>query len=67
MITAELIEDEKKKELLELHDKAEDLVYALKDMFPGRTIKIGIYDTSEDYWLDGNCYTVNRSFYFPKD
>ena len=68
MITAELIEDEKKKELLlSLAEIAGDAVEAIRKIFPGRKVKIIIDDDAVDCWLDGNCYSVNRSFYFPKD
>lgn len=67
MITAELIEDQKKNDLYALHDKAEDLVYALRDMLPGREIGIQIKSDSEEYWIDGNRYTIKRSFSFSRD
>ena len=64
MITAELIEDEKKKELIELSEKAQELVKALEKEYPGREVRIALKDYSVDYWLDGNCYSINRTFYF---
>lgn len=67
MITAELIEEEKKAELHKLEDIADARVEEIRKIFPGREIRINITDASVDYWLDGNCYSVNRSFYFPKD
>lgn len=67
MITAELIEEEKKKELLSLAEIAGDAVEEIRKIFPGREIRINITDASVDYWLDGACYSVNRSFYFSKD
>lgn len=67
MITAELIEEEKKEELHKLEDIADATVEAVRKIFPGREIRISITDASVDYWIDGNCYSVNRSFYFPKD
>lgn len=67
MITAELIEEEKKTELHKLEDIADSAVEAIRKIFPGREIRINITDASVDYWIDGNCYSVNRSFYFPKD
>lgn len=67
MITAELIEEEKKTELHKLEDIADSAVEAIRKIFPGRKVKIIIDDDAVDYWLDGNCYSVNRSFYFPKD
>lgn len=67
MITAELIEEEKKEELRKLEDIADARVEEIRKNFPGREIRINITDASVDYWLDGNCYSVNRSFYFPKD
>lgn len=67
MITAEIIEEEKKEELRKLEDIADRTVEAIRKIFPSREIRIKITDASVDYWLDGNCYSVNRSFYFPKD
>lgn len=67
MITAELTENEKKKDLLSLAETAGDAVEAIRKIFPGRKVEISIDDDAVDYWLDGNCYSVNRSFYFPKD
>lgn len=67
MITAELIEEEKKADLQKLEDIADRTVEGIRKIFPGREIRINITDASVDYWLDGNCYSVNRSFYFPKD
>ena len=67
MITAELIEEEKKEELRKLEDIADARVEEIRKIFPGRKVKIIIDDDAVDYWLDGNCYSVNRSFYFPKD
>lgn len=73
MITAELIEEEKKieemkkMEFQKLEDIADSTVNTIRKIFPGRKIRISIEDASVDYWLDGNCYSVNRSFYFPKD
>lgn len=73
MITAELIEEEKKieemkkMELQKLEDIADQTINTIRKIFPGREIRINITDASVDYWLDDNCYSVNRSFYFPKD
>ena len=67
MITAELIEEEKKEELRKLEDIADSAVEGIRKIFPGREIRISITDASVDYWLDGNWYSVSRSFYFPKD
>lgn len=67
MITAELIEEEKKEELCKLEDIADAMVEEIRKIFHGREIRIKITDASEDYWIDGNCYSVNRSFYFSKD
>lgn len=67
MITAELIEEEKKKEFQELEGIAGMTVESIRKIFPGREIRIKITDASVDYWLDGACYSVNRSFYFPRD
>ena len=57
----------RKMEFLKLEDIADRTVEAIRKIFPGREIRINITDASVDYWLDGNCYSVNRSFYFPKD
>ena len=66
MITAELIEDEKKKELHELYEMLANFMKKLREAYPGREIRITVNKSDgEDVWLDGNCYSVNRSFYFP--
>lgn len=67
MITVEDNKATREADLIRLWESSVSMIEKLKEIFPGRRIRLEIGSNSEDYWLDGDCYTVERRFYTPAD
>lgn len=65
MIEVELTKKQRMSDLDQLVDIVRDAIYAAKDTFPGKDIRITVRDEEITYWLDGDCFTEQKSYYLP--